>query len=533
MRNRFFLLSAFLLSFAALHAQSSADDLELAMRKTNMAIAAIKTFYVDSVDIGKLTDDGIKGMLEKLDPHSAYSTAEETRKLNEPLNGNFEGIGVQFNILEDTVLVIQTVSKGPSERAGILAGDRIVACNDTTLAGVKMDRADIMKHLRGAKGTHAHLKVRRPGVDGLIDFDVVRDKIPLYTLDASYMLTDHIGYIRISSFGMTTPSELRTALKELKAEGMQSLILDLQDNGGGYLQAGTEVASQFLNKGDLIVYTDGRAISNQQYHAESGGLFTEGKLIVLVDALSASAAEIVSGAIQDHDRGLIVGLRTFGKGLVQRPIELPDGSMIRLTVSHYYTPAGRCIQKPYEKGKGADYAGELGERYKEGEMMHQDSIHLVDSLKVYTLRNHRPVYGGGGIMPDYFVPLDTNKYTAFYRKISAKNLIVQNYLKYADTNREQLKEQWTDFEAFKEQYQVPQDLLDKIIDQAREADLEPQDDEELQATLTTLRRILKALTARDIWDTSQYYAIINEAQTPILKAVEILESDLYDRLLGN
>lgn len=517
---------------ASLSAQNeSQEEIEMAMRKTNMAIAAIKALYVDSVDVLDLSDEGIRGMLSSLDPHSAYSTAEETKKLNEPLNGNFEGIGVQFNILEDTVLVIQTVSKGPSEKAGILPGDRIVACNDTVIAGVKMDRADIMKHLRGDRGTLARLTIKRPGVDGLLSFDVVRDKIPLYTLDASYIIRPGIGYIRISSFGLTTESELRTALRELKEEGMESLILDLQDNGGGYLQAGTAVASQFLKKGELIVYTDGRAVPYQEYRADSGGLFTEGRLVVLVDALSASAAEIVSGAIQDQDRGVIVGLRTFGKGLVQRPVELPDGSMIRLTVSHYYTPAGRCIQKPYEKGKASDYVDDLNQRYKEGEMMHQDSVHLVDSLRVTTLKRGRSVYGGGGIMPDYFVPLDTTKYTSLYRKLSSKNLILQNYMRYADSERNSLKSLYPDFEQFKATYEVPQSLTDKILSDGHEAGINPKDDEELDATLTTLRRVLKGLTARDLWDMSEYYSIINEAQTPVQRALQIISGEEYDRLL--
>ena len=342
------LLAAILSQFVSPACAQSKRDAEAAQRKLQIAEYAIANLYVDSVDETKLVEDAIRGMLEKLDPHSSYSSPKEVKQMNEPLQGNFEGIGIQFNIVEDTLLVIQTVSGGPSEKMGILAGDRIVSVNDSSIAGVKMAREEIVRRLRGPKGTKVLLGVMRPGIADKLSFTITRDKIPLHTIDATYMLRPTIGYIRIGSFGATTHDEFRESLKQLLAQGMQTLVLDLQENGGGYLHAAVEVANELLHDGDLIVYTDGRTARRSEYKATGGGLFTEGKVVVLVDSYTASAAEIVSGAIQDHDRGIIVGRRTFGKGLVQRPLDLPDGSMIRLTIAHYYTPSGRCIQKPYE-----------------------------------------------------------------------------------------------------------------------------------------------------------------------------------------
>ena len=372
------------------------------LRKLQIAELAINNLYVDSVDEGRLVEDGIRGMIEKLDPHSSYSTAKETKAMNESLNGSFDGIGVQFNMQEDTLLVIQTILKGPSERAGILAGDRIVAVNDTAIAGVKMAREEIMRRLRGPKGTKVKLTIVRRGIKDKLTFNVTRDKIPVKTIDGYYMIRPQVGYIRIGSFGATTYKEFMTAVGELRAKGMRDLILDLQDNGGGYLQAAVQIANEFLQPKDLIVYTEGRKFPRQEYHAQDGGSLREGKVVVLVNEFTASAAEIVTGAIQDQDRGLVVGRRTFGKGLVQRPVEFEDGSMMRLTIAHYYTPSGRCIQKPYTKGDKKDYSMDLDQRYKHGEFYSADSIHFADSLKYYTLRKHRTVYGGGGIMPDFF-----------------------------------------------------------------------------------------------------------------------------------
>ena len=311
----------------------------------------------------------------------------------------------------------------------------------------------------------------------------------------------------------------------LLSQGMQTLVLDLQENGGGYLQAAVEVANELLERGSLIVYTEGRRVDRNEYTARGGGLFTEGKVVVLVDSYTASAAEIVSGAIQDYDRGIIVGRRTFGKGLVQRPIDLPDGSMIRLTIAHYYTPSGRCIQKPYEKGKKLDYAMDVVNRLKSGELMSADSVHFVDSLKYYTLREHRVVYGGGGIMPDEFVPLDTTKYTQFHRELAAKSILINQNLRYVDGHRKQLRQQYPSFEEFRQHYVIPKKLIDNILAEGKKQKVVPKDDAELQHTLPYLRQQLKALVARDLWSMNEYFAIMNEQSDIVQRALQLIEKN--------
>lgn len=498
------------------------NELESAINKLARSTLMINAFYVDSVDTRKLVEDAINGMLSKLDPHSAYTNAKETKKFTEPLEGSFEGIGVQFNMLDDTLLVIQPVPKGPSERVGILAGDLIVSVADTAIAGVKMSREEIMSRLRGPKGSIAHLGVVRRGIKDTLTFDVKRDKIPVNSVDAAYMVTPTIGLIRFNNFAQTTHDEIVAAIKKLKGLGMKDLILDLQQNSGGYLQAAADIGSEFLEKGDMIVYTRGRSVPNQEFRSKGGGLFTEGKIACLVDEYSASAAEILSGAIQDQDRGIVIGRRTFGKGLVQRPVELGDGSMMRLTIARYYTPSGRCIQKPYEKGDRQNYAKDVINRYNNGELTNEDSIHFPDSLRYQTIRKKRPVYGGGGIMPDYFVPLDTTKYSKCYRELSAKSLVINANLKYMDKNRKKLTKQYPTFEKFKEQYQVPQDVIDDIFAEGEKQKIVPKDDADKAKATENMRLILKALVARDLWDMSEYFCIIYENDEVVSKAVEML-----------
>ena len=492
------------------------------LRKLQIAEMAVTNLYVDSVNEEKLVEDGIRGMLEKLDPHSSYLTAKEVKAANEPLQGNFEGIGVQFNMAEDTLIVIQPVTNGPSEKVGIIAGDRIVKVNDTIIAGVKMPKEEIMKRLRGPKGTQVVLAIVRRGIKDTLTFNVIRDKIPIHTIDAAYMVRPKVGYIRIGSFGAATHDEFVESMNKLTKQGMESLILDLQENGGGYLQTAVKIAEEFLQAGDLIVYTNGRRTQRTEYKAKGGGLFTKGKVIVLVDSYTASAAEIVSGAIQDHDRGIVVGRRTFGKGLVQRPIDLPDGSMIRLTIAHYYTPSGRCIQKPYEKGKQKDYAEDMLHRLKRGELMSADSVHFADSLKYYTLKKHRVVYGGGGIMPDEFVPLDTTKYTRFHRELSAKSLVINANLRYVDKNRKQLHKDYKTFEDYRQRFEVPRSVIDGIMAEAEKQNIKPKDDEELQRTLPYLRLQLKALIARDLWEMNEYFTIMGETNDILQRALQLL-----------
>ena len=492
------------------------------LRKLQIAEMAVNGLYVDSVNEQKLVEDAIRGMIEKLDPHSSYMTAKEVKEANEPLRGNFEGIGVQFNMVEDTLLVIQPVTNGPSEKVGIIAGDRIVKVNDTIIAGVKMSKEEIMRRLRGPKGTKVNLGIVRRGIADTLSFTVVRDKIPVHSIDAAYMVQPTVGYIRIGSFSATTHDEFCERMKALQQQGMKSLILDLQENGGGFLHAAVQIANEFLNTDELIVYTEGRKTQRAEYRARGGGLFTEGDVIVLVDSYTASAAEIVSGAIQDHDRGVVVGRRTFGKGLVQRPIDLPDGSMIRLTIAHYYTPSGRCIQKPYEKGHGRDYAMDVYNRLKSGELMSADSVHFANSLKCYTLKKHRVVYGGGGIMPDEFVPLDTTKYTRFHRELSAKGMIINANLHYVDRHRKELQQQFRNFDDFRLRFDIPQHVIDSIFAEGKKQKVVPKDDAERLQTLPYLRIQLKALVARDLWGMDEYFAIINEMNDPLRKALELL-----------
>ena len=512
------------LSYLSVFAQFrvSRND-ESPLRKLQFAEVAISNLYVDKVDEEKLVEDAIRGMLDKLDPHSSYLTPKEVEQTNEPLNGNFEGIGVQFNMIEDTLLVIQPVTNGPSEKVGIIAGDRIVSVNDTAIAGVKMSKEEIMKRLRGPKGTKVRLGIVRQGIKDLLKFTVVRAKIPVKSVDATYMIRPSIGYIRIGSFGATTHDEFIESLSQLHGQGMKHLILDLQENGGGYLKAAVDIANEFLEKDDLIVYTEGRKVPRMEYKADGKGIFRDGKIVILVDGYTASAAEIVTGAVQDQDRGIVVGRRTFGKGLVQRPVDLPDGSMIRLTIAHYYTPSGRCIQKPYKKGDNRDYAMDMLHRLKSGELTNADSIHFADSLKYETLRNHRTVYGGGGIMPDEFVPLDTTIYTKYHRELAAKSIIIQQNLRYVDNHRKELQGCWTSFADFKQNFEVPQTLVDAIIAEGEKQKIKPEDEAERQKTEPYLRMQLKALIARDLWDMSEYFSVFNEQNEMVKKALEVLQ----------
>ena len=493
------------------------------IRKLQIAEMAITNLYVDTVDESKLVEDAIRGMLKELDPHSTYATPKEVKAMNEPLQGNFDGIGVQFNMIEDTLIVIQPVVNGPSEKVGIMPGDRIVSVNDTAIAGVKMSKEDIMKRLRGKKGTQVKLGVVRRGIADQLTFIVTRDKIPVKSIDAVYMVRPGIGYIRITNFGATTYDEFMEGVRTLQQQGMKDLLLDLQDNGGGYLQAAVQIADEFLEKNDLIVYTQGRKAGQRaEYRAKGNGKLVEGKVVVLINEFTASAAEIVTGAIQDQDRGTVVGRRSYGKGLVQRPIDLPDGSMIRLTIAHYYTPSGRCIQKPYKKGDLRDYEMDLDNRLKHGELTNPDSIHFADSLKCYTLRKQRVVYGGGGIMPDFFVPLDTLQYTKYHRQLSARSIVLNASLRYIDNNRKQLKSRYATFEQFNRQFEVPQSLINEIIAEADKQKVKPQDDAEMKRTLPYLRNQLKSLVARDIWDMSEYFHIANDQNHIYQKGLEVI-----------
>ncbi len=527
------LLSVLVMSSVNIVAQ---DFGSTAARKLQVAEFAISHLYVDHVDEDKLVESAIVGMLKELDPHSTYSDAEEVKKMNEPLQGNFEGIGVQFNMIEDTLFVIQPVSNGPSEKVGILAGDRIVAVNDTAIAGVKMSTEEIMSRLRGPKNTQVNLKVVRRGLKEPLQFTVARDKIPIYSLDASYMIRPKVGYIRINRFGATTAEEFETAILKLKKLGMNDLIVDVQGNGGGYLNAAIDLSNEFLDTKDLIVYTQGRSAQRSDFFARGTGNFKKGRLIVLVDEFSASASEILSGAIQDWDRGVIVGRRTFGKGLVQRPIDLPDGSIIRLTVARYYTPAGRSIQKPYQTETGetnpSAYHNDLIDRYNRGEMLTADSIHFPDSLMYKTARLGRTVYGGGGIMPDYFVPIDTTRYTDYHRMIAARGLILNTSMKYVENNRTRLLNQYKNFNNFNKSFTVNADLLDMLREAADKSGVEF-NEQQYETSLPFIKSQLKGVIARDLWEMSEYYQVINETNESVQSAVKLLEDGGYEKILSN
>ena len=513
-------LFACIFSIGCLHAQEKYTKENNPVRKLQLAQFAIANLYVDQVDDNKLVESAIKGMLEELDPHSTYSTPEEVKRMNEPLQGNFDGIGIQFNMAEDTLFVSQPVSGGPSEKVGILAGDRIVMVNDTVIAGVKMSTEDVMRRLKGPKGTLVNVKVLRRGVPELLSFTIRRDKIPVYSLDASYMIAPKIGYIKINRFAATTHEEFMDALATLKGQGMQDLILDLQGNGGGYLNAAIDIANEFLGEKELIVYTEGRRSARRDFYANGNGKHQFSKLVVLVDEYSASASEIVSGAVQDWDRGMVVGRRTFGKGLVQRPIDLPDGSMIRLTISRYYTPAGRCIQKPYENTE--NYAADLIERYNRGEMMSADSIHFPDSLKCTTLKKGRIVYGGGGIMPDYFVPVDTTLYTDYHRQISYKGVLLKVHYQLIDTYRKEWNKQYKDYASFAQGFELTEPMMQRLTDEATKAGI-TYHEEQYRKSEPLLKLQLKALIARDLWDMNEYYHTINVADESVKKALELLK----------
>lgn len=510
----------------AARAQEMPDHLIKLMYTGNV----ISNFYVDAPDNDKITEAGVRAMLKELDPHSTYTDPKETKALLEQMQGSFSGIGIQFNIVSDTLYVIQTTKNGPSERAGIMAGDKIVAVNDTAIAGVKMERADIMSRLRGMKGTRVKVDVVRRGISRVMEFNLVRDDISTETVDAAYMIDKENGYIRISSFGAKTHKEFVAKLDSLRARGMKNLVLDLEGNGGGYLTAAVEIANEFLEKSSLVVYTEGRANPRYNYNAIGGGRFLKGNIAVIVDETSASAAEILAGAIQDWDRGVVVGRRSFGKGLVQRPFQMPDGSMIRLTIARYYTPTGRCIQKPYNDS--IKYEEDLMRRYNSGEMSSADSIHFPDSLKVHTLRLNRPVYGGGGIMPDYFVPMDTTRYTAYHRALASKGSIVQASLRYLDENRKELEGKYKNVEDFDANFVVDDRYMALLKEQALKDSVELKGGEdELRKSLPELQKQLKMYIARDLWDMSDFIKIYNKYNDSFLKAYELVRRRKMDKVL--
>lgn len=517
----------------------------LQQRKLANAMMAISNLYVDSINDKKLVETALTAILKDLDPHSVYIPKEEVERVNEPLEGSFEGVGIQFQIVDDTLMVAQTVANCPAEKVGVLPGDRIIFIDEQLVAGVKIQNSDVIKKLRGPKGTVVTVKIKRGSKEELLVFKITRDKIPLYSVDATYMIGKEIGYIKINSFGGTTLEEFKKSMTELQKKGMKHLILSLQGNGGGYLNAAIGLADEFLSKDQLIVYTQGLNQPKSVAEATSAGQFEKGKIIVLVDEYSASASEIVSGALQDWDRAIIVGRRSFGKGLVQRQFPLIDGSMMRLTTARYYTPTGRCIQKSYKEGVDK-YEHDLVNRINKGELFHADSIHFPDSLRYQTLKLKRTVYGGGGIMPDIFVPLDTTNYTTLHRKLLALGIINKVSMQYIDKNRADLKKKYPTFDKFKANFEVDDTFVNELLvaaekekvvfDSSKKITLKQTDKAKTDSTKTgvdmvefekskpLIRLQLKAIVARDLWTTNEFYQIIDADNESLSKAVEILQT---------
>ncbi len=528
-KAKYLLAAAFVVATFVISAQRSASE---QLQKLMMVENVINSLYVDEVDESQVVESAVKKMLEDLDPHSSYSSKEETTSTQETMQGSFSGIGIQFNMQKDTLYVVQTIAGGPSEKVGIMPGDRFIYVNDSLIAGQKMKNTDIMKRLRGPKGTKVNIKVKRGDRQELMDFRITRDNIPLNSIDAVYMADSKTGYIRLSRFAATSYKEFKEAINTLKGQGMEQLILDLTDNGGGYMQIAAQIANEMLTKGDLVVYTQGRKSPRQNLNADGSGTFKKQKVVVMINQFSASASEILSGAIQDWDRGVVVGRRSFGKGLVQREFMLPDSSSFRLTIARYYTPSGRNIQKPYTKGDREDYDKDIIDRYNRGELQSADSIHFADSLKYTTLRLRRTVYGGGGIMPDVFVPLDTTQYTDYHRALVAKGIIPQFALRYVDKNRADLKAKYADAQDFIKKFDVTDAMLADMVE-AGKAEKVELNEEQYAKSKELLRTFLKAAIANDLYNTSAYFQVVNTKNDIFREALDIINDNArYNKLLS-
>ncbi len=503
---------------------------QVQIEKLQRALQFIEFAYVENLEDEKLVEDAIKGMLRALDPHSVYLSAEELRRANEPLEGSFEGIGIQFNLVNDSIVVISPIPGGPSEQVGIMPGDKIVYINGEKSHGSEITNEFVQSKLRGERGSVVEVSIARQGSRALLDFSITRDRIPIYSLDAAFMAAPEIGYIKINRFARTTMREYREAVSDLQAKGMQHLILDLNYNSGGYLDVSIDLADQFLERDRMIVYTEGNATPKQEFNSTFRGNFIQGKLVVLINEGSASASEIVSGAIQDWDRGLIIGRRSFGKGLVQRPFELPDGSAIRLTTAQYHTPTGRSIQRPYDEGTD-QYYEEMSNRLSSGELVSPENISFPDSLKFSTKINQRVVYGGGGIMPDFFIPLDTTQISGFYSTLVRRGILNSFGIEYTNNNRIALSAQYPNAEAFIASFYVDDDMLEDLNNYAAQQDVvRAEDDTEADSSIAHLRNQVKALIARNLFDFSAYTQVIMRRDEAFKKAIEIIQDDTFDRM---
>lgn len=496
-------------------------------KKFESFLEDVSRYYVDTVNSDQLVEAAILGVLKELDPHSVYISKEELKQMNEPLVGNFDGIGIQYNLVKDTIVVVSPISGGPSERLGVRPGDRIIYIGEKLVAGVGFSNSDVTENLRGPKGTQVHLRVQRRGEAELVPYTITRDKIPIYSVDASYMISKDIGYIKLNRFSATTMGEIELATGVLQSKGMKHMILDLRGNSGGYLKTAIDLADEFLPSKKLVVYTEGRSFPKKEKFATSRGNFEKGKLVVMIDEGSASASEIVAGAIQDWDRGIIIGRRSFGKGLVQKPYSMPDGSAIRLTISRYYTPTGRSIQRSYDDGTKEYYAA-ITERFRSGEVWNSDSIDFPDSLKYYTPKK-RVVYGGGGIMPDIFVPLDTSGISDYYNILRRKGLLNDFVISYLDGRREDLLSTYSTVEEYKDKFNLDAALLaDFYVYAAAEGVPQNEDDILISGDLIAVQ--LKALLARALWKTGAYYQIYNDSDATFQQAVKTIEGKTFEKL---
>jgi len=500
--------------------------------KFGRMMALVEAFYVDSTDQEKLTEKAIIEVLKNLDPHSIYIPAKELEEINQRLEGSFEGIGIEFNVLHDSILVISPMPGGPSEKVGLWPGDRIVTIDGEMVAGIGISTNGVRERLLGDKGTVVRVGIFRRGVKGIREYEIIRDELPVNSLLASYMASDNVGYIKLSNFSLTTEEEFNDAVSVLLEKNMEHLILDLRGNTGGYLEAAIRVCDNLFKQKRLIVYLEGLKTPRQDFYTREGGNLNESKIIVLVDEGSASASEIVAGAVQDWDRGLVLGRRTFGKGLVQNAFKLGDGSAVRLTIARYYTPTGRLIQRPYEEGVDK-YMTDFYSRFTNGELVSADSINFPDSLKYKTIINNRLVYGGGGIMPDIFVPIDTSEYSDYYRDLINKNVITQFSLDFADVNRKMIINKYRSFKDYFDKFSLRDSDMESLISLGNEMGVEHVRDEYLLSE-NQIRTIIKGLIARDIWDMSEYYQVVNYDDPVIDKALEMMDNyDSFISLLRN
>lgn len=498
-----------------------AQDIQSQAIKFGRVLRLVDAFYVDTASVNKITENAIVDLLARLDPHSVYISKDEVEEMNQPLEGNFEGIGISFSVIQDTLTVMTTIPGGPSEKVGLRPGDRIIRVDAKSITSIGLKTPDVYKLLRGDKGTIVRLAIARKGEAAPLDFTIVRDKIPIYSLDAAFLLNKETAFIKLNRFSATTIEEYATAMMQLEKEGrIKNLVLDLRGNGGGYLGAAYELANQFLEANKLIVYTEGAHSPRKDYLSTTNGDFLKGNLIILIDEGTASASEIVSGAIQDWDRGVLIGRRSFGKGLVQQPFALNDGSMIRLTTAHYYTPAGRNIQKPY-KDNPDNYRNDYLKRYESGELFNKDSIPSADSLMTKTLVTKRKVFGGGGIVPDIFVPLDTSVHYTYFNTLIRKNIFFPYVVSYIDQHRKELLGKYPDFLSFRDKFVVSSTMLDDLMTLGEKEGVK-RDEESVKILQDLIFRQIRALIARDLYETGNYFRIMMEDDAEVKRAMDLL-----------